>query len=255
MTLKVLTLNIFEGGLFLPQVIELIKRENPDIFCLQEVYNGFQVTLPQCYQSITTLQTTFPAYQYHFSPEFLSATVEGSIDVGNATFSRFPILETNTHFFKVKYGEYSQVSPSNDYSDYPCNMQHTVVNVEDKHFHIFNVHGVWGVDGNDNPDRLYMSKVISKAIKGKKPAVLVGDFNVQPNTKTINNIKKQMIDVFEDELTTTFNLRHKDLEKYPGYASAVVDMMFVTQDLTVISKSVPDDDVSDHLPLLCELEM
>jgi endonuclease/exonuclease/phosphatase family metal-dependent hydrolase len=83
----------------------------------------------------------------------------------------------------------------------------------------------------------------------------MGDFNVQANTKTIKNIEKHMQNVFKEDLTTSFNLAHKDLEKYPGYETAVVDMFFVSKDVKVITKSVPDDDVSDHLPLLCEVEI
>lgn len=255
MTLKILSLNIFEGGLFFPNILKLLEREQPDIFCLQEVYNGTTVTLPNYYQSINVLQTAFPTYHYHFSPELLCITVEGKIDVGNATFSRFPIKEKKTHFFGVPYGEYPQVSAVHDYSKYPQNMQTTVLDVDGKHFSVFNVHGIWGHEGGDNSDRLKMSKIITHEIRGKKPAVLMGDFNVQPETKTIKNIEKHMNNVFQGDLHTSFNTAHKDLEKYPGYATAVVDMFFVSKDVTVLKKSVPKDDVSDHLPLLCEVEI
>lgn len=255
MTLKILTLNIFEGGIYFPNILKLLKREQPDIFCLQEVYNGINVTLPEYYQSMNVLQTEFPQYHSHFSPELLAITVEGKLDLGNATFSRFPILKKQTDFFDIPYGEHPQVSPVHDYSKYPQNMQTSVIDIEGKKLHVFNVHGIWGTDGDDNSERLKMSKVITHQIHGKKPAMLMGDFNVQANTKTIKNIEKHMQNVFKEDLTTSFNLAHKDLEKYPGYETAVVDMFFVSKDVKVITKSVPDDDVSDHLPLLCEVEI
>lgn len=255
MKIKVLTLNIFEGGLFFQNILTFIKREQPDIFCLQEVYNGITPTLPNFYQSVNVLQTAFPEYTYFYSPEFLSITVEGKIDCGNVIFSRYPILEKNTYFFQVPYGEYPQVSPIRDYSQYPQNMQHAVIDVGNTHLNVFNVHGIWGNDGIDNPARLQMSKVITKHIKNKKNTILVGDFNVQAGTKTIDSIENNLINVFKNQLQTSFNLQHKDLNKYPGYATAVVDMFFVSQDITVLDKNVPTDDVSDHLPLLCELEI
>lgn len=40
-----------------------------------------------------------------------------------------------------------------------------------------------------------------------------------------------------------------------GYATAVVDMIFVSGDICVTSKSCPKVDISDHLPLVCEFEI
>ncbi len=114
------------------------------------------------------------------------------------------------------------------------------------------MHGIWGLDGGDTPERLRMSELIVQEISGKTPAVLTGDFNLKPNTQTIQNIEKHMINVFKNEMKSSFNMRHKT---NPGYATAVVDMFFATSDINILSKSVPDDDVSDHLPLLCELEV
>lgn len=255
MKLKVLTLNIFEGGLFFDNILQFLKREDPDVFCLQEVYNGQTVTLPQYYQSINILQSAFPFYKYHFAPEFLSITIEGKIDVGNAIFSRYPIIEGSSHFFNVSYGEYPQVSPNHDYSKHPCNLQYCSIVFANSKVNLYNVHGVWGTDGSDNKDRLHMSKIIVDQIKGKKNTILLGDFNVQPETKTIKNIERHLENVFKDEIQTSFNLAHKDLQKYPGYATAVVDMFFISKDMKLISKRVSSDDVSDHVPLICELEI
>ncbi len=72
-------------------------------------------------------------------------------------------------------------------------------------------------------------------------------------TQTIRNIEKHLNNVFKDELSTTFNVKHKDLTRFPGYATAVVDMVFVSSDLQVQSKKCPAVDVSDHLPLVCDL--
>jgi endonuclease/exonuclease/phosphatase family metal-dependent hydrolase len=56
--------------------------------------------------------------------------------------------------------------------------------------------------------------------------------------------------VFGEELKTTFNMKHKD---NPGYATAAVDMMFISPDIKVSEKACPEVDVSDHLPLVVQL--
>jgi endonuclease/exonuclease/phosphatase family metal-dependent hydrolase len=127
------------------------------------------------------------------------------------------------------------------------------VTIEEKQLHVCNMHGVWDLDGKrDTKERLRMSKLIVKEIKKKSPLVLMGDFNVQPHTKTIDLVEEHVTNAFKGEMTTSFNMEHK---KNPGYAAAVVDMFFASPDVKVISKSVPTDDVSDHLPLLVTIEI
>lgn len=41
----------------------------------------------------------------------------------------------------------------------------------------------------------------------------------------------------------------------PGYATSVVDMIFTSPDIRVVSKSCPDVDLSDHFPLIATLEI
>ena len=57
--------------------------------------------------------------------------------------------------------------------------------------------------------------------------------------------------VFEHNLKTTFNRKQKT---DPAFASAVVDMVFVSPDMAVKRAVCEMVDVSDHLPLLVELE-
>ncbi|MBI3620307.1 hypothetical protein HY214_04160 [Candidatus Roizmanbacteria bacterium] len=95
-----------------------------------------------------------------------------------------------------------------------------------------------------------MSKVIIDEIKDKENIILAGDFNVKPKTKTITDIENYLVNVFKNELKSTFNMRQKT---DPGYATAVVDMIFVSRNFKVAKHSCPDIDVSDHLPLVAEL--
>ena len=97
-----------------------------------------------------------------------------------------------------------------------------------------------------------MSKIIRDQIKDKENVILAGDFNVRPDTKTIHNIEKVLKNVFKDELVTTFNMKRKT---NPGYATAVVDMIFISHNTAVVSHSCPPVDISDHLPLVCEFNI
>ena len=252
MKIKVLTLNIW-GGEFLERVVDFIRKENPDVVLLQEVYNGTG-NLDSKYQSLYVLQAKLNYSYYAFEPSLIDVRSIGNILWGNAILSRFPIRNQKSIFFDIPFGEVSL--KKNDAQSrsqfFPMNILGTNIKISNKDISAYSLHGIWGFDGEDNPRRLDMSKTIVDEIKNKKNVILAGDFNVTPHTKTIENIEKHLQNVFKNEFTSTFNMNHKEL---PGYATAVVDMIFVSKTMKIKNHYMPDVDVSDHMPLVCELEI
>ena len=109
------------------------------------------------------------------------------------------------------------------------------------------------MDGDNFSDkRRKMSDVIVNAVKDKQQVILAGDTNAKPTNQAVTAIEAHLHSVFGHELTTSFNMRRKD---NLGYATAVVDLMFVSPDIHVFSHECPDVDISDHLPLIAELEL
>lgn len=255
MNLKFISLNLYEGGLLFDSIGAFLKEENADVIAFQEVNNGIDPKLPDNLRSVQVLSELLPGYHYFFAPEILLKYPEGKIDIGNAIFSRFPISNKETIFLNVPYGEYDTVPIGGDFSKHPKNMQCCNVNINGSTLTVCNLHGIWGLDGVDNEDRLKMSDLIVGQVEGKERVILAGDFNLKPNTQTIENIEKHLSNVFKDELKTTFNLTRKDLERFPGYASAAVDMIFTSTDLVLTKHACPKVDVSDHLPLIIEVEI
>ena len=117
------------------------------------------------------------------------------------------------------------------------------------------MHGLWELSGGDTPERLKMSEIIVQEVGNKRKVILAGDFNLRPNIQTVQNIEKHLANVFKDQLRTTFNLKRKDLKKFPGYASTVVDMIFTSKDVSILSRGSPNVDVSDHMPLVVEFSV
>lgn len=252
MNLKLLTLNLYDGGMLFNAVLDFLKRENPDIFLLQEVNNGHDAQLPKHLRSIEVLIDAFPQYKSFFAPEILLRYPEGKIDIGNAIFSKYPIENEKTIFLNVPYGEYDPVPIGNDFSQHPKNMQICDIKVGDEVCTVGNLHGLWELSGTDTPERLNMSTLILQELANKENVILAGDFNVKPDTQTIKNIEHHFVNIFKNQLKSTFNLKRKNLEKFPGYASAAVDMVFTSPSIRVLSQSCPDVDVSDHRPLVIE---
>lgn len=76
---------------------------------------------------------------------------------------------------------------------------------------------------------------------------------MQEKTKSIALLEEHLVNVFkQDNRVTSFNMRHKT---NPGYAVAVVDMLFVSSSLVVLEHRQCDENVSDHLALTATIEV
>ena len=255
MKVKFISLNIYEGGLLFDNVLKFLKEENPDIVVFQEVMDGKDKSLDRNTRTIEVLKDFFEGWNYYFAPEFMLIDGNLKVEIGNAIFSKFPIIKSWSNDFGIPYGEFEVNPPNGDFSTHPKNVQCCEIDIKGQTHTVCNLHGIWGLDGGDNPARLKMSDIIVEQIKDKEKVLLAGDFNLKPNTQTIKNIEKYLTNVFKDELKSSFNLSRKNLEKFPGYATAVVDMLFVSSDIKLLTHSCPQVDVSDHLPLMCEFEI
>lgn len=250
MKIKHITLNIWQGNL-LDTILSFLKKENADIVHLQEVYNGEDETLPKKFRAMDILRRELGFEYSVFHPSFIDTRTIGDIEQGNAIFSKYKIISSKNIFFDVPFGKFDD-EHARSWEFEPLSMIHAIISVNNFNFESINVHGIWGLDGKDNKRRIAMSGKIIEEIKDKNNVLLSGDFNAQPNTVTIQNIEKYLLNVFKGTLKTTFNMKHK---KDLGYATAVVDMIFVGKNMKVVSKSNPSDDVSDHTPLVVTVDI
>ena len=252
MKIRFVTLNIWEGGRLFDNVVRFIKRENPDILALQEVYDGKTSKFEKRFRTFEIFKKELGFSNSVFTPAFLDTQSIGDIEQGNAIFSKFPILIQKAIFFDKSYSKLNGENPEN-FELFPPILLYVTIALRNIKLDIFNIHGIWGLDGKDNERRLKMSTAIIDHIKNKSNIILAGDFNVKPNTKTIQNIEKHLKNVFKGELKTTFNIKRKKIVS--GYATAVVDMVFVSRHINIVEHYSPQVDISDHLPLVCELEI
>lgn len=241
------------GGLLFEQILDFIRKENPDILLLQEVYNSTDSSLDKRFRSMGVLreEVKFP-YEF-FAPTSVAILKEGEIEAGNAILSKLPIENSETVFFDVPFGKVMNYETAGgDYSQTPRNLQHATIKAENTVLNVFNTQGIWGKDSEDNERRIKMSEIIAEKVKDQENVILAGDFNVMPHTQTVQNIEKHLSNVFKGKLKTTFNLRQKSIH---ALSTVVVDMMFVSPNLNITEAYCPDVDVSDHLPLACVVEV
>lgn len=266
MLIKLVQLNIWVGEL-LDNSIAWLKEQDPDILCLQEVYNETNESLPEKFRLLSKVQKELGMPFVNFAPAMEYVTSEGKFVQGNAILSKFPIASFKAHFFDIPFKEFKKT----DNPEYtPRNVQEVQIDLRGKVLNVFNLHGIWGKHGDDTERRLSMVEKILMLMKDKTPSVLCGDFNVNERvllnpdsfetegykwkkTQAIQNLEKHLVNVFREERTSSFNLLHKATNT--GYAFAVVDMVFISPDLKVVSHACPNVNVSDHLPTVVILEI
>ena len=251
--IKFVTLNLWLGGILFDDAITFLKAQDADIVVLQEVYNGTDATLDKQYRSMQVLEEEL-GYAYNdFVADFKDLDrTDGKAQRGNAILSKFPIVQRDAIFFDQPYSETYRDLPGH-YHECPRDLQHVILKTPTGELDVFNIQGVWDLDGdNYSTQRRHMSEVVIEAIKDKKNVILAGDTNAKPTNQAIVEIERYLHNVFGHSLTTSFNMRRKD---NPGYATAVVDMIFVSPHIVVRDPVCHDVDISDHLPLSASLEI
>lgn len=113
---------------------------------------------------------------------------------------------------------------------------------------VVTVHGLWqGSIKTDTEAKMEQSKkIIDLADKVDGRKVICGDFNLLPDTKSIQMLGDKYIDlVHENGIKSTRSSLYLKENRYSDYT-------FTDRGITVNNFSVPDLDVSDHLPLLLD---
>lgn len=137
--------------------------------------------------------------------------------------------------------------------------------LNDKNIIFVNIHGT-SLPGHklDTKERISLSKEIIKFCNKSKHAIIGGDFNLMPRSKSIKILEQNgLINlVREHKIKRTRNIyawnQAKKIEKDFGHKfygnQRFSDYCFVTSEVKVKSFEVPDVEVSDHLPLILEFE-
>jgi len=253
MRLKLVTLNLWHGEK-LDAICSFLIAEKPDVIFMQEVFDGQDPHLARQYRTLSELKKRLdlPFCAYEAAHINILPDDAGKAPEGNAIFSRFPILDQEAIFFNDPFRD-DYVDDNLDATHEPRTLLHATLKTPAGEVHAYNLHGSWDLDGDNFGElRRQMSEAVVSATKDKQNVILGGDTNAKPTNQALRNVEQHLTSVFGTELTTTFNMRHKT---NPGYGTAAVDMVFVSPNLKVISKSCPDVDVSDHFPLIVTFEI
>jgi endonuclease/exonuclease/phosphatase family metal-dependent hydrolase len=243
--MKLICLNTW-GGVVKDGLHGFITKQaaDTDIFCFQEVFDNAHVsTLGDIDKDLyTTIAKLLPEHKGYYAPFQHD-------DEGLAIFIKphIKINETNNVFVYRKLNAMA----NEDRTTLGRNIQYVQFTKNDQDYTVINFHGLWnGVGKTDTPERLNQSRNIREFIetRAKGRVVLVGDFNLEPDTESIDILEKGMRNLIKEYgITSTRSHYHK-------WPNRLADYAIVSQDLQVVRFEVLQVTASDHLPLILEFD-
>jgi endonuclease/exonuclease/phosphatase family metal-dependent hydrolase len=263
--MKLVSLNTWGGKKF-DLLAEFIKeqKESTDIFCFQEIFqndhgievlkDGYRANL---YKDLEDLLEGFGGYyapvmkNHDLSGPDISGRVDYDLHFGLAAFIKKDIEVIKVWDEMIHREKFAD--PGEGLKNQQKNIQLIKFRKDGSEYYLLNFHGIWFPgDKLDTPERIEQSKKVKSLLDkehGKK--ILIGDFNLYPETQSIKILEEEMRNLIKEFSVKT--TRVQDFKKY-GSIQYWADYALISPDINLLDFQVPYREISDHLPLILEFE-
>lgn len=220
------------------------------MFCLQEVWNGGEHMLKEIGGGVTMedavpqilsgIRAVLPQHICYFRPHLFDF-------YGLALFVKkdVQLLEEGEVYVHEKKGF---VEP-HDWGTHARNIQYVTLKTENGIRTVINFHGLWNGKGKtDTEARLLQSTNILNFVSTlAHPFVLVGDFNLSPDTESLQKFEDFPLRnlIKEYGITSTRTSLYVKENRFADYC-------LVSDGIEVADFKILPDEVSDHAPLSLE---
>lgn len=255
MTFKVIQINVWKGTL-LPALVPWLIAEAPDIITAQELSSGNENGCPD---------KTLDLYSH----------LRAQLRMNGAMAKDWSILgHPNDYFAKGVYakGEIVKqeviplkigdtISPEvrrRSYPSAPRSLLDCTVMFQGRLLHVLSVHGAWTESPVDTPEKIRQANIMVDHIRrlGDAPFIYGGDFNMTPETRTIQMLAAVAHNIVTAPPSTITRTTHPTIHKTASFKpqGVLCDHIFVSPHFTAIAVDAPVVPVSDHLPVRATLE-
>lgn len=254
--MKIISLNTWGGRAGREGLLEFFKNhKEANVFCLQEIwaapYDDYEGTsaggLEIKQETIMTeglkdISEVLDSHTPLFRPHFLD-----SYGLLMLVRKELEIVEEGEVFVYLEKGHI----PVGDIGNHARNIQYATIRIDDGLITVVNFHGLWNGKGKEDCDeRLQQSeKILAFLSKLDHPYILCGDFNLKPDTESLKKFEDAGLRnlISEYGIVSTRTSLYSKPERFADYA-------FVHKEVEVKNFQVLPDEVSDHAPLLLEVE-
>ena len=241
--MKILQLNVWDGRIkgALPKFIE---NNDFDVICMQEaVWTKTDEALLAHFSATTDQIKAISGLKYDSrASNWGLKTVNGQIEQGNVILSREPI---ETERIETVHGTYQVCETADELSNHCYTLQ--IIKLKSG-ITIVNHHGYWLPTPVGDETTIEVMKKVATHIKDiNGPLIMCGDLNIIHESPAMRPLDFLRDLTHEHHIKTTLaNL------KFDG--AVACDHILVSPEITVKSFSCLDTIVSDHKPLIAEID-
>jgi len=251
--MKVMQLNVWAGRLT-NRIVELVKAEQPDVICMQEVFGAGDTEIRVPNNFFDVLERVAHAGNYEttfFAPKYSIDYGGHLVEYGNAMVLNQPLLSQETYFVQGSYTDKIDPAASNvSRDDGPYNLQIAQINIDSTKLTIANHHGFWQPEPIGTAKTVEcMQRVADKLHDVDGPLILCGDLNVSADSPAM-----RVFDGFLEDLTATHNIK-STLSKLHYVENVACDHILVSPEVNVKGYRAVDVLASDHQALIIEFEV
>lgn len=215
LSVTVMTLNLHNGRDILgksnlERFLELITVKQPDIIALQEVERRHIKSLTSTgYQIISGMNANLPFFRF-----------------GNVVLTRHKVVYDRHHYLPSQREQRG--------------INEVAIEIKGRYFRVLNTH--IGLGWTEQLQQLNEIIRIANYLNG--PLLIMGDFNLEPTNKLLNNFPFQQIgaDFSLPKTFPTYNPRY------------LIDLIWYSEHWRPVEAEVLDWDGSDHFPVISRLE-
>lgn len=221
--LKVMTYNVknCESGKNIEGIAADIQKEAPDVVCVQELDQNADRSGGKDVLKLL-------AEQVHMNYRFYPAMKFQGGYYGIGILSVYPLEECRITPLKTRAKDEARV------------LAQAVITVNGKKLNLFNTH----LSYEDAQSRFAQLTFLQEQLSVQQPFVLMGDFNVESMEEYSRFKEVQLI-----------NRSETAYESYLGEGFRCLDNIIVSQGVAVLFQKMGHTTVSDHRPLVAELEL
>lgn len=245
--MKILQINIWAGRMA-RGLVRYIELEQPDVICMQEVFNGdFEVPCPdRMFDILSRIKQASGLEHEYFSMRYSIDVTGSTVPYGNAILSRFPFESVRTIQTEHSVIEHMTAENSDPYIN---NLQVVTVEADQSVWTIANHHGHYKTDPNGDEESVGAMQRVAEELQGiDGPLVLCGDLNVWPESPVMRVFDGWLDDIVVHSGAKT-TISHINVDR-----DVVCDHVLINDKVAVKSFKVDDVIISDHYPLVAELE-
>lgn len=232
--MKLLQINI-EGDKHIDTVTDFILRENPDVICMQEVFESQ-------FESFKT--------EFKMNGVFVGLNIRNGRALGTAIYCKNITGSSIEYYWKQTADLRAEDDGSTPFKHAHCSLLSAQIPFGGKIFNVITTHFPVHYPGYEVSD--FQKECFARMrslLETKHDLILSGDTNCPRGTEIFDTLATMYKDNIPKEAVTTID---ENLHRV-GFLPYVIDCLFTTKDYNVTNVKLVSG-VSDHLGIVAEIE-